>query len=209
MKVLVFGASGRTGHHIVTQALARKLLVTAFVRKTEKLTITNNALHVVQGDVTDYNGVAATVIGHDAVISALGVSTPLKHDPAVITGIQHIVRAMQVAGVPRLLYLSFIGLPASRAAAGPVLRYIAPIPLRHEIADHEAKEHIIATSPLDWTIVRAPNLTNGPLTGTYRGGETITANTLLPRLSRADVADFMLRELLDAQFVCKEVRVLP
>jgi len=157
----------------------------------------------------DDDRVSASVMGHDAVISALGVGTPLKHDPAVITGIQHIVRAMHKAGVQRLIYLSFIGLPTSRVAAGPVLRYVAPIPLQHEIADHVAKEQIICTSPLDWTIVRAPNLTNGPLTSSYRSGETIMANTLLPRLSRADVADFMLGQLGDTQFVRKVVRVLP
>lgn len=75
MKVLVFGASGRTGHQIVAQALARKLVVTTFVRKPEKLAVHDSALYVVQGDVADYDGVAAAVMGQDAVISVLGVST--------------------------------------------------------------------------------------------------------------------------------------
>ncbi len=209
MKVVVFGASGRTGQHIVAQALARKLMVTAFVRHPEKLLMTDPALHVVQGDVADYDGVASTIIGHDAVTSALGVGTPLKHDATVILGIQHIIRAMQAAALQRFIYLSFIGVHESRAAAGPVLRYIARFPLRHEIADHEAKEHIVTTSTLDWTIVRAPKLTDGQFTGVYRSGETIVAHSLFPRLSRANVADFIVRQLADAQTVRNVVRVLP
>jgi putative NADH-flavin reductase len=179
------------------------------VRDPEKLTIADSALRVVQGDVAEYERVAVAMLGQDAVISVLGVGTPLKHDAPVIKGIQHIVRAMQEASVQRLIYLSFIGLPDSRSAAGPLLRYVARFPLRHEIADHTIKEQTIAASPLDWTIVRAPTLTNGPLTGRYCGGETSVANTVLPRLSRADVADFMLRQLGDMQFVRKVVRVLP
>lgn len=85
-----------------------------------------------------------------------------------IEGVRNIIRAMQAHGIRRLIYLSFIGIPESRSSVGVVLRYIAPIPLRHEIADHEAKEALIKASGLDWTIVRPPRLTDGPCTARSR-----------------------------------------
>ncbi|MDQ4147071.1 MAG: SDR family oxidoreductase [Pseudomonadota bacterium] len=209
MKLLVFGASGRTGHELVKQALAGGLEVTAFVRNPAKLRITSPNLRVVQGDVGDQSAVEHTVGGHDAVVSALGVGKTLKHDPVVIDGIRHIIRAMEGSSVRRLIYLSFIGVRESRHAAGFFLRYIAPVPLRQEIEDHQIKEGLIRASRLDWTVVRAPNLTNGPLTGIYRVGEDISAHSLFPRMSRADVAHFMLRQLTDTTFVRKTPRVLP
>ena len=69
--------------------------------------------------------------------------------------------------------------------------------LRNVVADHEAKEAIVQQSGLDWTIARPPRLTNGPLTGAYRSGERIGANSTIPTISRADVADFMLKQLID------------
>ena len=91
-----------------------------------------------------------------------------------------------------------MGVRDSRRRAGPLVRHALWRVLRNEVADHELKEELIARSALDWTIVRAPKLTGGPATGAYRSGEEITARTMLPRLSRADVARFMLDRLSDA-----------
>jgi len=207
MRLLVFGASGRTGQELVRQALERGHSVDAVVR-LPSASADQPGLTVIQGDVTDNGLVDRVVPGHDAVVSTLGVGTPLKHDPGVIEGIGHIVRAMEAEGVRRLLYLSFIGVRESRRAVGVVLRYVVPIPLREEIADHEAKERLIKASSLDWTIVRPPKLTNGPWTGRYRAGETIRTRVPVPTLSRADTADFMLRELEHPAFVNGAPRLL-
>jgi len=208
MKLVVFGASGRTGHLVVAQALTRGVEVTAFVRRRHRLA-PRLGLEIIEGDVADAAAVAAAIAGRDVVISALGVTTPLKSDPVVVAGIDHIVRAMEAGTSRRLVYLSFIGVAASRAAAGPLIRYVARLPLRHEIADHELKERRIETSALDWTIVRAPKLTDGPPTGAYRFGESITATSLFPRLSRADVAAFLVGEALDARYPRAAVRLFP
>jgi putative NADH-flavin reductase len=208
MKLLVFGASGKTGREVVRQALARGYAVTAFVRQTSRLPIAHANLRLVAGEISNPEAIARVVAGQTAVISTLGVGQPMTHDPAVIEGVRAIARAAEQASVERLLYLSFIGVHDSRDAAGFVLRQLATTLLRHEVADHEVKEAAIIASFVDWTIVRPPKLTNGRLTAAYRVGEDIRARSPLPLMSRADVADFMLRQLTDAAFIRKAVRIL-
>jgi putative NADH-flavin reductase len=183
--------------------------VTAFGREVSRLPAATSSLRIVQGDVGNATAVANAIDGQDAVISALGVGKPLKPDAVVVDGIRNTLTAMKTHGVSRLIYLSFIGVHDSRAAAGPVVRYIAHFPLRNEIADHEAKETLIVASETAWTIVRPPTLTNGAATGRYRDGESISARSVLPMLSRADVADFMLNQLADDRYVRRSPRVLP
>lgn len=208
MRLLVFGASGRTGQELVRQAAARGVQVTAFVRQPDRLRDAPASVATALGNVADSGAVARAVQGHDAVVSALGVGTPLTHDADVIAGIANIVRAMETHGVRRLIYVSFIGVRESRHAVGFVLRYVAPIPLRHEIRDHEVKESLVRNAQLDWTIVRPPKLTMGPRTGTYRSGESIRTLSPVPVLSRADLADFILRELEHPRFIRGVPRLL-
>lgn len=207
MRVLVLGATGQTGRVLVQQALERQHIVTAFGRRAAPATVPAGA-RAVAGNVTDYAVVSAAVAGQDAVVSTLGVGTPLKHDADVIEGVGNVVRAMEEQGVRRLIYLSFIGVRESRAAVGFFLRFVAPLPLRHEIADHEAKEALVRASRLDWTIVRPPKLTNGPVTGRYRCGEAIATWKPVPLVSRGDVAHFILEELQHPAHVHQAPRLL-
>jgi len=209
MKVLVLGATGATGREVVRAALALKLDVTAFVRTPARLAISDPKLKIAEGDVGDYAAVSRAVAGQDAIISTLGVGKPLKSDPVVIDGIRNLLRAMGEHSVRRLIYLSFIGVSESRADAGLIVRYIARHPLRHEIADHEIKEDLIRRSSVDWTIVRAPKLSNGPATGRYRVGDTIRAQSLFPIISRADLASFLVEQLSDSAWIRKAPRILP
>jgi putative NADH-flavin reductase len=208
MKVLVFGASGKTGREVVRQALARGHAVTAFVRETARLPLAHANLKLVTGEITDPATIAHAIAGHAAVISTLGVGQPLTHDPVVIDGVRAIARAAEHASVERLVYLSTIGVRDSRDDGGFVLRWLATTLIRHEVTDHEVKEAAIAECLVNWTIVRAPMLTNGRLTASYRAGEDIRARSPLPMMSRADVADFMLQQLTDATFIRKAVRIL-
>lgn len=208
MKLLVFGASGKTGREVVRQALARGYTVTAFVRETARLPLAHGNLQLITGEITNRAAIARAVGGHAAVISTLGAGQPLTHDATVIEGVRAIARAAEQSSVERLLYMSFIGVQESRDAAGFVLKRLATTLLRHEVADHEVKEAAIVESFVDWTIVRPPKLTNGRLTAAYRVGEDIRARSPLPLMSRADVADFMLRQLTDAAFIRKAVRIL-
>jgi uncharacterized protein YbjT (DUF2867 family) len=208
MRLLVFGASGKTGREVVRQALARGFIVTAFVRDTARLQLAHGNLRLVKGELSDPKAIAKAIAGHTGVISTLGVGTPLTHDPVVIDGIRTIARASEHASVERLVYMSFIGVHDSRDAAGFLLKRLAATVLRQEVADHELKEAAVSDCFVDWTIVRPPKLTNGRLTAAYRVGEDIRARSPLPMMSRADVADFLLRQLSDAAFIRKVVRIL-
>lgn len=208
MNILIFGASGATGHKLVEQALAQGQTVTAFVRDPAKLTIKHNNLKLVHGDVKDFVSVEKAIRGQDVVFSALGVSVPLKRDPVVVAGVKNIVKAMEQHNVQRFIYLSFLGVSASRSDTGFLMKNLISRIVRHEIADHEEKEALILSSPLHWTIVRAPKLTDGPRKGIYRSGDAIKPAGLIPTLSRADVADFMLKQLSDTAFTRKAVRVM-
>lgn len=208
MNVLIFGASGRMGRELVQQALDHGDFVTAFVRDPAKFDIKHINLTVVQGDVVDYASVERAVKDQDAVICALGSSTPVKRDPTLIEGVRNIIRAMEQAGVRRFVYLSFLAVRESRGDLGPVVNYIVAPLLHNVISDHEEKESLIKQSQLDWVIVRPPRLTSGRHTGVYRSGEQIAVRSLILTLSRADLADFMLNQLTDDTFVHKAPRVM-
>lgn len=209
MDVLVFGASGATGSEVVKQALDRGHSVRAFVRNPGKFQIRHARLAPVVGDVTEYASVERAVRGANAVISALGSGNSLGSDPALIEGIRNIIRAMDHAGVRRLVYLSMLGVGGSGRQLGFVDRYLVlPLLLRNVMKDHAEKEALIERSALDWVIVRPPRLTNGPHTGRYRSGEDVMERTLLASISRADVADFMVKQLTDDRYVHRTPAVL-
>lgn len=208
MKVLIFGASGETGRLLVSAGLQQKHGITAFVRHPSKLKIQHENLTLLQGDVSDYKKVEAALDGHDGVISALGASTPIRRDLTIVKGIDNIVSAMHRQKVNRFIYQSFLGVKEFRSELGFVLDKIAPLAINSSIKDHESKEQIIVNSDLLWTIVRCAMLTNGPLTGKYREGEHITSAAFMPTISRADVADFMIKQLTDSRYNYKKPRLM-
>jgi len=207
MNILIFGASGKTGHELVKQALTQGHRVTAFVRNPSKLKITHDHLKVIQGDVTNSKLVEEAAKGHDAVLSALGAASPFKFDQSVVDGISNIVIAMEQENVDRLIYLSAINVKESISNAGLLIRFIAPILLRTETAGHEAREIIIRQSRLKWTLVRSAGLTND-VHKEYRSGENIKAKGIAASISRTDVADFMLRQLTDNTFLKKAPMIM-
>jgi putative NADH-flavin reductase len=209
MRVVVFGASGATGCHLVGQALAHGHSVTAFVRNAPPIEMRSEGLTVVRGDVTDVKAVACAVEGQDGVLCALGAATPLRRDRTLVDGVRHIVCAMEQSGVRRLVYLSFLGVREGRRQLSMVGRYlVAPLLMRNVVADHDAKERIIRQSTLEWVIVRPPRLTNGARRGSYRSGVDVRATSVIPQISRADLAESMLRQLNEDTYVRKTPAVL-
>jgi putative NADH-flavin reductase len=201
MKLLVFGSTGGTGRELVKQALAQGHEVTAYARSPDKLgDLTHPSLQVVRGDVLDSAAVEKAVPGHDAVLCAIGTGAgrgTLREE-----GTRNIVRAMEKAGVQRLICQSSMGVGDSRANLGFLTKYvIVPVFLRHAFADHERQEAVVKESTLDWTIVRPPHLKDGPRTGTYRHGFPTTDTGIQGKISRADVADFMLKQLADTTYL--------
>jgi putative NADH-flavin reductase len=202
MKLLVFGATGGTGRQCVDQALAQGHQVTAFVRQSAALAVQHPDLTIIQGDITDQDAVQRAIPGHDVVISALGT----RGGPAVLPeGTRNILEAMASHGVRRSLWVSSFGAGDSLQQMGWLSQtLIVKGLLRQAIQEKNAQEQIILASGGDWIIARPGGLTDGPLTGAYRvtgPGDKVGR----PSISRADVADFMLKNLADTRYARRAV----
>jgi putative NADH-flavin reductase len=198
MKIIIFGATGGTGRELVTQALDRGHEVTAFVRDPDRLGVPGP--EVVRGDVLDQFAVERALAGQEAVLVAIGAGagrTTLREE-----GTRNIVAGMRATGVKRLICLSSLGVGDSRANLSFFTRYIVVgVFLRHAFADHERQEAVVRETSLDWTIVRPPHLKDGPRTGEYLHGFPPVKTRIEGRISRADVADFMLDQLEDDTYL--------
>jgi len=194
MKLTIFGATGKTGMPLLKQALDAGHEVTAFVRDPAKLTLAHERLRVVQGDATDARAVEEAVRGADAVLSALGhVKGSPKDVQTVAT--KNIVAAMKKHGVTRLVSLTGAGVPDPQdqpKLADRFVKFLLKTISGDVLRDAENHARVIQGSGLEWVIVRGPRLTDGPFTGDYRVG-FVGKNSGL-QASRADVADFMLKQ---------------
>lgn len=203
MKLLVFGATGKIGQHLMDQALKLGHDVTAFVRNPKKLRQSHKNLRTIQGDVLDPSSVTDALEGHDAVLCALG--TPI-HDKQGLRakGTKIIADAMEETGVRRLICLSGFGAGDSRDLLPFHYKYlIFPFLLNNVFADHEDQETFVRNSSLDWTLVRPGNFTKGKHTGRYQHGFTAMDKSIKLKISHEDVADFMLWQLAEDVYVHK------
>jgi putative NADH-flavin reductase len=199
MKLVIFGSTGSIGHQLVVQALEEGHTVTAFARNRAKLEIQHSDLTVVQGDALDSASVGKAVDGQDAVLCSLGAGAKgtIRSEATL-----NIVRAMEKAGVSRFICLSTLGIGNSRANLNFFWKYIMfGLLLRRAYADHVSQEDCVKESCLDWTIVRPGAFTDGNRTGVYRHGFPSTDKTIKAKISRADVADFMLKQLTDRTYL--------
>ena len=202
MRVLVLGAAGPTGRSFVQQARAAGHEVSAFVRR-EGAGI--EGARIIVGDATDAPAIQAAVPGHDAVVSTLGVRTLHPH-ALQQRAMGVLVPAMERAGVRRLVVMSALGAGEMRRFAPPLPRIFHTTLLRWIFADKAAGEAIVTASGLDWTIVHPPLLTNGPATGRYLVAESPTLSGF-PKISRADVAHFMVRALASGEWTRRRIVV--
>ena len=203
MKLIIFGSTGGTGRQIVVQALEQGHDVTAFARSPEKLDQKHEKLKVVQGNVLDFASVERAIQGQDVVLCALGMS---MKDKTMLraNGTEIIIRAMEKTGVKRFICQSSAGVGDSSDMLPFLMKYlIVPFMLRRAFADHEIQENYIKESQLDWIIVRPAALTDGEHTGSYQHGYTADNKTVTNKISRADTADFMLKQLADNSYLHK------
>src|SRR6185369_3314581 len=184
------------------QALQAGHEVTAFSRTADKIPVQDDRLHLVVGTVTDGSRLSEAIRGQDAVISALGQGMSLKADSLIQRSVPVIVSAMQAQRVRRLIFTSSLGVGDSVRDAPLFSRMMMRFLLKDIYADKIAGEALIRRSDLDWTLVQPPQLTNGPLTRKYRVGEHLELRGI-PRISRADVAHFILSQLDDTTYVRK------
>src|SRR5690242_17949379 len=186
MNLVVLGATGGTGRLVVEQALAAGHTVTALVRSPEKLTISNPNLHVVVGQATDPSAVARVLDRADAVISTLGGGGSVISDST-----RAIVEAAHKAGVNRVILLS--SFLVERDRFNPVTRLLTGVAMGSMIKDKSAGEKALRESNLDWTIVYASSLTDGPSGGNVAVLTDRGRWALSHRIARADVAEWLLR----------------
>jgi putative NADH-flavin reductase len=208
MNILIFGASGRTGRELVGQALAQGHRISAFVRHPALFDLAHPHLKVVQGDAADRAAVERAVRDQDAVICALGAANLLKRDEAVVVGVHNIIMAMESAGVRRLIYLSADTVHDSRNELNALRKVFVPLLFHNSATDHEINESMIKQSHVDWIVIRPPMLTNGVRTSAYRSNEHLTTRAIIPQFSRADLAEFMLKQLDDDTFLDKAAEVM-
>lgn len=195
MNIIIFGAAGGIGRQIVEQALAAGHTVTGVARHPEKINLRHDHLQIIRGDVLDYDSISQPITGKDAVISAIGVNDTR---PTVLysQGLANIIRAMQADGIRRLICVSASGLEPGQLWMRLIAKPLLWKAFKESYSDLVRMETVVKNSGLDWTIVRPPRLTNGLHTGRY---DTAINQHLMHgwHISRADVADYILKELND------------
>jgi len=206
MKLLVLGATGGTGLEIVRQAVERGHSVTAFVRSPERLKALEERIVIEKGNLLNDAELTPVIEGQDAVLSGFGPRLPLsKADKHLLQQFgEALTKAMSRTGVKRVVVepVAFLFKDSIIPPAYLLGRLLFP----SVVSDAAEMEELFQSSGLDWTITRPPELTDKSYTGKYRVREGH-----LPRfgfkISRADVADFMIRTAENHAFARRVVGI--
>ena len=203
MKIIVFGASRGVGLHVVKQALEAGHIVTAFVRSPDKFEVKHGNLNVFKGNSLDAAAVENAIAGQEAVVSALGPTRPPV--PRMMeTSAKNIVTAMHKHGVRRLISTTGAGVRQPEDVPkfiDHLIAFLLNLMAKDVVMDSAENVHVIQTSDLDWTVVRFPRLVDGEHTGKYQVG--FVSKESGTQISRADAADFVLKELTDQKWLKK------
>lgn len=211
MNIAIFGASGATGKLLTTRCLAAGHSVTALIRTPAKFPLSAR-IKVVHGSAFDHAPVLETVTGADVVLSALGAHSPLRNENVLPRIVPFIIDAMRQTGVRRIIVLGSAGALPDSLDKQPAWRrwFVQNIVyhtfLKWPVAEQISQYAILSRSNLDWTMVMPPMLTNSPARGTYRiDGDALPPNG--SRISREDVADFMIQQIGNPQWIKKGVYI--
>jgi len=204
--VLIIGASRGIGLETVKVALQAGHSVRALARSAGKIRIGRPTLEKITGDALEMPTVKRALTGVDVVIQSLGISAGpeiiLKPTQFFSTATRMLVAAMEEAQVKRLICVTGFGAGDSRDRGGFLYSVAFHLLMGRVYDDKDAQERIVRRSKLDWVIVRPVILTNGPKTSAYRA-------LVDPRdwtcgfVSRADVADFLVKQIDDNTFLHK------
>jgi len=165
MKVIVFGATGGVGQHVVKQMLEKGIEVTAFARTPSKIEIAHEQLQIIEGDAFNKEDVAAAIAGHDVVVSCLGSSQGMKKLTDLGDMTKNIVDGMEEHHVNRIIYTASAGI--DKEIPGMSGKFVMKL-LKNALMDHGTAVDYIKAHHLNFTIVRPLGLTDKALTGNYR-----------------------------------------
>jgi putative NADH-flavin reductase len=203
VKIAIFGTNGGIGRLLIKQALDKGNNVRAYVRNQTKLDLKHPNLVILQGELHDFDKIKQAVSGVDAVISTLGPPLKRKYDDfSVLAGHKNIIRAMKTENVRRFIT---IATPSVKSTDDkPSLATKMPSIMAKIFFPSAYKEivqlgEVVKSSPLEWTIIRfiAPN--NKPRTGKVK--ITFGDTKINWGISRADIADFILKQTEDNQYI--------
>ena len=199
--IALFGGTGRTGRRVLDRALAAGMQVRLLARNPASVGTPLDHLTVIGGDVMDPTVVGETLSGADVVISVFGQVK--GSSPTIQTeGTRVIVEGMQRLGIRRIITLSGGGLrdPHDRPkAADRIIALLLKTCAATVLADAEGHLRVLRESSLDWTVVRGPRLTEQAGAGSFRVGWVGVGTGT--QISREDLADFILTQVEDRQFV--------
>jgi uncharacterized protein YbjT (DUF2867 family) len=208
MKVLVVGATGGTGRHALRKLLERGHEVTAWARRPSALPqdIPNDRLRVVAGEARDAGSLDRAVAGQDALLVTFGALS-LKKDDVQEALYRNLIAAMKAHGVRRIVNLSAWGLNNDQAVRSSMFfeYFIRPVFLRHVFADKGRGETLLASSGLDFVNVQPGRLLDAPARGSVRA--SLDGRGLQPRMTREDLAAFMVDQLQGDQWLGRSVVV--
>jgi putative NADH-flavin reductase len=211
MNIAIFGASGATGTLLTQRSLSAGHEVTGLLRTPERFPL-RDRIRVIHGNAFDPSAVRQTIEGADVVLSALGASSPFKKEDVLERAVPAIITAMQQTGVRRIIVLGSAGALPTALDKQPrwrrwiVQNIVYKTFLKWPVASQISQYANLSTSSLDWTMVMPPMLTNAPAHGTYRlDGKALPRNG--SRISRADVADFMMQQIANPQWIRKGVYI--
>ncbi|MEN0004609.1 MAG: SDR family oxidoreductase [Bacteroidota bacterium] len=200
-RIALFGGTGQTGSQFLAQALQEGYAIKALARTPSKVTISHPNLEVIKGDVLQARDVQRVVAGTDIVVSLFG---HVKGSPEWLqtNGTQNIIQAMKAEGIARIISLSGGGLPFPEKDQpkfmDKLIRTIMKVAVPKILNDAIRHHQVLQESGLKWTIIRGPRLTNEAKVGTYRVGWVgVNAST---KIGRADLADFIVKQLEDESF---------
>jgi putative NADH-flavin reductase len=197
MKIAIFGATGKTGQHLVQQALDADYEVAALVRNPAKLTLQHDHLKVIQGDVLNDAAIETVIKNAEAVISVLGPSSN-KPEYLISQGTDKILTAMKRHNVQRLIISAGAGVRDPQDKIGvmdKVIGGLLHLVSKNVVEDMKQVVEKVRQSDREWTIVRVPMLTDDEKQNSLRVG--YLGQGVGIRLARADMAAFMLKQLQD------------
>ncbi|MEU6906776.1 NAD(P)-dependent oxidoreductase [Streptomyces coeruleorubidus] len=200
MKLLILGATGPTGRHVVDLALRSGDQVTAMVRNPAALGDLADQVTLLAGDATSRRDVSTALAGQDAVVAALGRGNSVVADDLFAHSSAALIAAAGETDVSRLVWLSSFGVGHTFAWASGPQKVIYRTLLRAIYANKEIADDSIRSSGLDWTVVYPTRLTHGPSKGAYRAGDRLPMKGN-PTISRADVAAFMHRAAHGSEWI--------